>query len=79
VCAYKPIRIDSVPSATGGIARLASARMRESGIRLSPLLSKAGLTVQQIDDPDVRLKVRNQIKFLEVSAAASRDDFLGFI
>jgi hypothetical protein len=38
-----------MPSATGGIARLVCARMRQSGIQLNPLLSKAGLTVEQID------------------------------
>ena len=70
--------IDSVPSATGGIARLASARIRDRGIELAPLLSKAGLTVEQIDDRNARLKVGSQIRVLELSAAASRDDFLGF-
>ena len=76
--AAEPTHIDSVPSATGGIARLVSARIRESGIELAPLLSKAGLTVEQIDDRNARLKVASQIKFLELSAAASQDDFLGF-
>ena len=73
-----PARIDSVPSATGGIARLVCERMRESGIPLAPLLSKAGLTIEQIDNPSARLKVRSQIKFLELAAAASQDDLLGF-
>jgi AraC-like DNA-binding protein len=78
VSASGPARIDSVPSATGGIARLVCERMRESGIQLAPLLSKAGLTVEQIDNRNARLKVRNQIKFLELAAAASQDDLLGF-
>jgi AraC-like DNA-binding protein len=72
------MRLHSMPSAGGGIARLVSARMRELGIQLIPLLSGAGLTVAQIDNPSARLKVRSQIKFLELSAAASQDDFLGF-
>ncbi len=36
--------------ATGAIARLVCARLRESGVQIAPLLSKAGLTVEQIDD-----------------------------
>jgi AraC-like DNA-binding protein len=76
--ASEPAHIDSVPSATGGIARLVSERIRESGIELAPLLSKAGLTAEQIDDRNARIKVGSQIKFLEFSAAALQDDFLGF-
>lgn len=67
-----------MPSATGGVARLVCARLRESGIRLAPLLSKAGLTVEQIDDRGVRLKVQSQIRFLELGAEALQDDALGF-
>jgi AraC-like DNA-binding protein len=78
VSASGPARIDLVPSATGGIARLVCERLRESGIRLAPLLSKAGLTVEQIDNHGARIKVRNQIKFLELAATASQDDLLGF-
>ena len=71
-------RIHSMPSATGGIARHVYARMREAGIQVKPLLKKAGLSVEEIEDRDVRLKVRSQIKLLELGAAALRDDFLGF-
>jgi len=67
-----------MPSATGGIARLVFARMRKSGIPLIPLLSKAGLTVEQIDNRNARLTVRSQIRFLELAADALRDDLLGF-
>jgi AraC-like DNA-binding protein len=76
--ASDPMHFHSVPSAAGGISRLVSARMRELGIQLEPLLAKAGLTADQIDDPKARLKVQCQIKFLELCAAASRDDMLGF-
>jgi AraC-like DNA-binding protein len=71
-------RFHSMPSANGGISRLVSARMRELGIQVTPLLSKAGLTAGQIDDKTARLKVRSQIKFLNLCAVASQDDFLGF-
>jgi len=68
----------SIPSAAGGISRLVSVRMRELGIQIAPLLSEAGLTEAQINDESARLKVQSQIKFLELCAAASQDDFLGF-
>jgi AraC-like DNA-binding protein len=41
-------------------------------------LSRAGLTVEQIDDPGVRLTVQSQIKFLELAAEVLHDDSLGF-
>jgi AraC-like DNA-binding protein len=72
------MRFHSMPSATGGIARLVSARLREAGIELPPLLSRAGLTVEQIDNPNTRLEVQSQIKLLELAAEALHDDLLGF-
>lgn len=67
-----------MPSATGGIARLVSARLCAAGIALAPLLSRAGLTLEQIDDPGVRLTVQSQIKLLELAAGALQEDLLGF-
>jgi AraC-like DNA-binding protein len=67
-----------MPSATGGIARLVSARLREAGIELAPLLSRAGLTVEQIDNPNTRLEVQRQIALLDLAAEALQDDLLGF-
>ena len=60
----------SMPSASGGIARLVYARLLENGIPAAPLLSKAGLSVEQIDDRSVRLRVRSQIRFLQLGADA---------
>jgi hypothetical protein len=73
-----PNDLSSIPSATGGIARLACARMREAGKGLEAVLSGAGLTVEEVDDPTVRLEVRTQIKVLELAAQELQDDFLGF-
>jgi AraC-like DNA-binding protein len=67
-----------MPSATGGIARLVCARLRGSSIPLNPLLSKAGLTIAQIDHQSARLTVRSQIRLLQLAADALRDDLLGF-
>ena len=67
-----------MPSATGGIARLVYSRLRERNIPATPLLAKAGLSVEQIDDRSARVKARSQIRFLELAADALQDDLLGF-
>jgi hypothetical protein len=66
------------PAPRGGLTRLAYAHAKEAEIELEPLLKKAGLTLYQIEDPSVRLKVRDQISFLNLAAAALQDDLLGF-
>lgn len=71
-------RLSAIPTATGGIARLAYARARETGIELKTLLKKAGLTRQQIEDRGVRVDVHHQIQFLNLTADALKDEFLGF-
>ena len=76
--ASRPARIGSMPSASGGIARMVYARLLERGIPATPLLSKAGLSVEQIDNRGVRLRVRSQIRFLQLAADALQDDLLGF-
>ena len=67
-----------MPSTSGGIARMACTRLRERGIPVLPLLSKAGLSIEQIDDPGARIKVRSQIKLVQLAADALQDDLLGF-
>src|SRR5688500_18534128 len=66
------------PSATGGIARLAAARVTEAGLDLNRLLHKAGLTASQIQDRQARVAVADQISFLNLVAEALPDDLLGF-
>jgi AraC-like DNA-binding protein len=72
------MRFHAIPSATGGIARLVSARLIEAGIDPAPLLARAGLTVAQIDNRDARLSAQSQIKLLDFAADALQDDFIGF-
>jgi AraC-like DNA-binding protein len=67
-----------IPTATGGIARLAYAGARRAGIELKPLLKRAGLTDQQIRDHGARIAVHRQIQFLNVAAKSLGDEFLGF-
>ena len=70
-------RLASLPTAQGGLTRLAAGRARKAGLRLEPLLSGVGLTVDQINDPEHRITVRDQVAFLEAAAKALNDDFLG--
>jgi AraC-like DNA-binding protein len=71
-------RTERIPRASGGISRLAYARLKDAGVAAEPLLKKAGLTLPQIEDANLRLSVRNQIEFLNLAAAALDDDYLGF-
>jgi hypothetical protein len=74
----KPKDFRSIPSAAGGIARLAFARMRKAGKGTAAILSGTGLTVEHVDDPTVRLEVRTQIRVLDLAAQELQDEFLGF-
>jgi AraC-like DNA-binding protein len=60
------------------MTRLAYARSKEAGVDVVSLLKKAGLTLHQIEDPGARLKVRDQINFLNLAANALHDGLLGF-
>jgi AraC-like DNA-binding protein len=64
--------------AQGGLARLAIARLKRTGVPVAPLLSRVGLTPEIIDEPDERLSVQSQIAFLNEAAAALNDECLGF-
>jgi AraC-like DNA-binding protein len=66
------------PTANGAITRLAYAKAKAAGLDLGPILKKAGLTPIQIETPNTRLMVRDQIRFLDLVADALHDDFLGF-
>jgi AraC-like DNA-binding protein len=70
--------LSTLPNASGSITRLAYAKAKEAGVDLHPLLKKVGLTLREIEDPAVRLRVRDQIGFLNLAAGALNDDFLGF-
>jgi AraC-like DNA-binding protein len=65
------------PTATGGIARAAFAQALDR-LDVTPLVKRAGLTVGQLKDPDARVGVRNQIRFLDLVAHELSDEFLGF-
>lgn len=67
-----------LPSATGGISRLACERLTNAGLAIAPLLKNAGLSPGQIADSGTRLPVAAQISFLNFAAEALDDDLLGF-
>jgi AraC-like DNA-binding protein len=69
--------LGGLPTAQGGLTRLAADRVRKAGIKLAPLSSRSGLTIDQIDDPEHRISVQNQVAFLEAAAEALNDEFLG--
>jgi AraC-like DNA-binding protein len=70
--------LDSIPTAQGGLSRLAVARLKSAGVPVEPLLKRVGLTPEVIADPEERLSVRSQIKLLNQAAVALKDDWLGF-
>ena len=69
---------NSIPSATGGIARLACARLDAMGKDPIIILSKAGLTPEEVRDPASRMEVQTQINLLELVAEEVQDEWLGF-
>ena len=73
----KKARFSSLPTATGAIARAAYARALEARLEVEPLLKSSSLTPQQIKNSQVRVPVKNQIKFLNLVAKELPDPFLG--
>jgi AraC-like DNA-binding protein len=70
--------LGSEPNAVGNIARLAYALARRKGADVDGLLKKAGLSPGQMDNPNLRVRVKSQIRFLDLVADAVNDDLLGF-
>src|SRR6266550_1924113 len=68
----------SIPTAQGGLSRLAIARLKSAGVPVAPLLRRVGLTPEVIADPEQRLSVQSQIALLDEAAIALKDDCLGF-
>jgi hypothetical protein len=64
--AAKAETLGRIPRATGGIARLACARLRREGKDAAGVLLRAGVLPEQADDPNARLEARTQIKVLRV-------------
>ena len=74
----QPARFHSIPSATGGIARLACARLSELGKDATAILTEVRARPEQVYDDTIRLEVPKQIKILELVAEELQDGLLGF-
>src|SRR5215831_6421948 len=68
----------SIPTAQGGLSRLAIARLKSARVPVEPLLRRVELTPEVIADPEKRLSVRSQVALLDEAAIALKDDCLGF-
>src|SRR5690242_9475138 len=68
----------ALPTTSGRIARMSIALARKAGLDLDEILKAARVTQQEIDNRDLRLAVRSQIKLLALIAAALPDPVLGF-
>jgi AraC-like DNA-binding protein len=71
-------RLTQFPMASGGLVRLAYARALKEELDVGALLKKAGLTEKHVDHSATRLSVKSQIAFLNLVAAALKDELLGF-
>jgi AraC-like DNA-binding protein len=70
--------LTSIPTAQGGLSRLAIARLENAGVAVAPFLTRVGLTPEVIAEPEERLSVGSQITLLNEAAVALKDDCLGF-
>src|SRR3954469_23215175 len=68
----------SIASATGGIAPLACARLRELGKDVAAVLAEVGARPEQVNDDAIRLEVPRQIRILELTSEELKDGLLGF-
>jgi AraC-like DNA-binding protein len=68
----------SIPSATGGITRLACAKLYAQGKDVARILIEAGLVPEAVEDPTTRLEAAAQVRVLELAAKELRDDLFGF-
>ena len=75
---YNARRLGTLPNANGTLTRLAYAHVKTSGIDPRPLLKKANISLAQINNTNLRLRVRDQIRFLNLAADALQDSHLGF-
>ena len=71
-------RLSSMPSATGGIARLACDRLRDAGIDPAPVMSGAGLKAEDVQDRNLHLDARAQVRMIQLAAKELQDDCFGF-
>ncbi|WP_424630575.1 AraC family transcriptional regulator ligand-binding domain-containing protein [Bradyrhizobium sp. SYSU BS000235] len=57
---------------------MACANLRAAGLPSAPLLEKAGLAADDVEDASRWIEVSAQVKFLKIAAEALQDDLLGY-
>lgn len=70
--------LGTLPSATGRMVRLAFDQATKAGIDVGSMLKEAGISRHQIGIAEERIRVRDQIQFVNLAADALNDEFLGF-
>ena len=71
-------RLGTLPNAIGTLTRLAYAQAKSNGVETRALLADSHITVKQINNANLKLRVRDQIHFLNLVAGAMKDDLFGF-
>jgi len=71
-------QLGAIQSCAGLMTRLACEHARKAGLDLLPILARVGLTLHDIEDESVRLRVTTQIDCLNLIADALNDRLLGF-
>ncbi len=71
-------RLSAIPDCAGLMTRLCCAHAQSAGLDLTPILRDTGLSLRDIEDDSVRLRVATQINCLNLLAHALGDRLLGF-
>jgi AraC-like DNA-binding protein len=70
-------RTRTIPTASGGISRIAYTEAKRAGADVAAILRRCGMTFGELNNPSARITVSKQVKFLNLTAAALDDTFLG--
>jgi AraC-like DNA-binding protein len=70
--------LSTLPSCMGSLTRLAFDQAKKAGIDVGPMLKTVGISSHQIANTEERIKVRDQIQFVNTVAGALQDEFFGF-
>jgi AraC-like DNA-binding protein len=72
------VHLSAHPTAAGMVTRLAYQQAKAAGIDVGPIVRQAHLTIDKIEDPIARIRIRDQIRFLNLVSDKLNDDLLGF-
>jgi AraC-like DNA-binding protein len=72
------VHLSAHPTAVGVVTRLAYQQAKAAGIDVGPIVRQAHLTIDKIEDRTARIRIRDQISFLNLVSDKLNDDLLGF-